>query len=443
MKRSIGLVCLSIFLVLCFSRALSWSEADSPVQTIYRNGVPHTDRNGHLLASYDAESSFFPIGSWGCPRPEVRQGTDYDWQKLVDAGVNTVWPWPYDTAEQLADAERYGLQLMLMQKPGAERILEIKDHPNLLGIVWQDEPILQPGDQGEMFRKFVEYREMVNRVAPDIPVFVNNCSWISHPDWVKWNTAGDVSCHDNYPIWPVTRSLAFGSFGTTPNGIPQSMSLAVSSNGESKPVWLVVGAFESICNPTSQYPFRFPTPMQLRAMVYAGLTHGATGLCYFIWDSWVSRAGNNIGISRAPVENHSVTAKPVHRIASRALWEAMAQVNREVHELTPALLAPTIGAELDYVLGVEGEAITQYPIRAMLKPHPDRGYVLLTVNLDDAVLKASYCFEGTLLETVRPLFEEREPLKLDKEDAFADEYEPFDVHVYHVEFREQKMSKTD
>jgi hypothetical protein len=37
------------------------------VQVIYRQGVPHTDKNGNPLTSYDPQRSFFQIGIWGNP----------------------------------------------------------------------------------------------------------------------------------------------------------------------------------------------------------------------------------------------------------------------------------------------------------------------------------------------------------------------------------------
>ena len=40
--------------------------------------------------------------------------------------------------------------------------------------------------------------------------------------------------------------------------------------------------------------------MQLRAQVYAGLIHGATGIIYFCWDTYVCRDGHVIGMSPDP-----------------------------------------------------------------------------------------------------------------------------------------------
>ena len=81
----------------------------------------------------------------------------------------------------------------------------------------------------------------------------------------------------------------------------------------------------------------------------------------------------------------------------------------------------------------QGKPVSDTPIRCLLKPHPEGGYVLLTVNLDDAVMKATYEFPAGLKQ-VQPMFEEREPLELGEEQkSFADMYDPFEVHVYRVQ----------
>ncbi|MEN6549445.1 MAG: hypothetical protein ABFE07_25650, partial [Armatimonadia bacterium] len=46
---------------------LKASSDFNAVQSIYRHGVPHTDKNGDLLATYDPNRSFFQIGIWGNP----------------------------------------------------------------------------------------------------------------------------------------------------------------------------------------------------------------------------------------------------------------------------------------------------------------------------------------------------------------------------------------
>ena len=58
--------------------------------------------------------------------------------------------------------------------------------------------------------------------------------------------------------------------------------------------------------------------------------------------------------------------------------------------------------------------------------------MLLTVNVDDTVLNATWTFEPRLA-SVAPMFEDRDPLAVTREHSFSDRYEPFDVHVYRIQ----------
>ena len=277
----------------------------------------------------------------------------------------------------------------------------------------------------------------VHRIIPNLPVFVNDAPWITPPAttwWLKWNTSSEVSCHDNYPVLCFRHNVR--SIGLNPNAIPQTVSLAVAANKEQKPVWLIVGAFEQgVQAGVMRFRFRYPTPEQLRAQVYAGLIHGATGIVYFIWDSYIGRPGKIFGISPAPEINYDPqcgNATPIQMIKARALWETTVQINRELAELTPALLSPT-DSELNYKVHIEGEAVTDTPIRTLLKKNPNGGNILLTVNLDDAMLNVTYTFPNPLKD-VQVLFENSRVISPQPSsiDHFTLHYEPFETHVIQI-----------
>jgi hypothetical protein len=112
--------------------------------------------------------------------------------------------------------------------------LDIRDHPNLLGNVWTDEPTgnFWGKDMEGRFKAFLDYKSKANRIAPNLRVFINDVPWIDPPAtpwWTKWNTAGDVSCHDNYPVKhsAQTRSIS---------AIADTVGLAVKVNDQKKPV---------------------------------------------------------------------------------------------------------------------------------------------------------------------------------------------------------------
>lgn len=413
------------------------------VQCIYREGVPHTDRYGNRLMAYDSERSFFQIGIWGNPFGEI-YGYKYDLKTLTDAGFNTIWPWHGRKLENiLGAAADHGLQVVYMGHLAEEEAATCKDHPNWLGNVWCDEPTgsFWGKDMQGKFDEFLAYKKRINKTAPGRAVFINDVPWIMPPAtawWTKWNTAGDVACHDNYPIMNRQHRARLIGGEKLSNGIDRTVNLAAAVNQEQKPVWLIVGAFR--VQGAGSFPFRHPTPMQLRAQVYAGLIHGATGIIYFCWDTYVCRDGHVIGMSPDPQVQYlepgpgkprPSPARPMDLAAAEALWMAATQTNREIHELTASLLSSTV-VDVDYGVEVKGESISEDPIRCLLKPHPDGGYVLLTVNLDDAVLSATYTFPSAL-QSAQRLFENRPSAETnDDKKTFTDHYEPFDVHVYRI-----------
>lgn len=421
------------------------------VQIVYRDGVPHTDPNGRPMMAYEKARSFFPIGMWGNPRSGAVDGHDYDWQALEEAGFNTVWPWNVRIGPALADAEKHDVQVIVMGEITDEDLAAYRDHPRLLGNQVREEPTGSLWGKPAMqtsYDAFLAYKEKANAVAPALRVFALDVAWIMEPAtswWTKWNTAGDVTAHDNYPI--AARGPRTPSIGAEPNGIPQSVALAAAANQEGKPVWIVLGAFEMRSEGSiGSFAFRFPTPIQLRALVYASLIHGATGIHYFIWDSYISRDGSVIGMSpdprvayapvpRAPNKTRPSPASPMQLAQSRGLWAAASHINRELAQLAPALLSPTVGVDFDYTVKVEGKGVTATPIRCLLKPHPDGGYVLLSVNVDDALLKVTFTFPGKIQET-SVLHENRQPATPGEDGrSFSLNYEPFDTHVVRVQMK--------
>jgi len=423
---------------------LKASSDFNAVQSVYRHGVPHTDKNGNLLTTYDPNRSFFQIGIWGNPYGEI-YGVNYDLKALTDAGINTIWPWPMRPLEnQLEAAKQANLQVVAMGPQDLTAAAKLKDHPNWLGNVWRDEPTGSFwGEKMEgKYKEFLDYKAKMNAAAPGRAVFINDVPWITAPAtswWVKWNTAGDVACHDNYPIMTrKQRSRTIADEGVR-SGIPETVALATAVNKEQKPVWLIVGTFSQRTH--GAFPFRFATPMELRAQVYAGLIHGATGIIYFCWDTYVCRDGGVMGMSANPQVQYlkggpnqpkPTPVKPMEIAESQALWTAATFINQELKALTPALLSPTAPESVKYSLKTEGQPVSNVPIRCLLKSHPDGGYVLLTVNLDNAVVKGTYEFPGGLKQ-VQPLFEERPAYELKEgQKTFDDMYDPFEVHVYRV-----------
>lgn len=426
------------------------SSNNDAIQTVYRQGVPHTNRQGEVRLTYDQNASFFPIGIWGAQLPGKQWDSEADWSLLKEAGFNTVWPWFSPLEQALDAATAYDMQLVYMGavKPEERALLGSSTH--LLGNVWYDEPIGKLGsvDMEALFAEFNAYRAEIHAVAPKLPVFINDAPWIMPPAtdwWLKWNAAARISCHDNYPI--MNKKHRARSIGAEPNGIPQSVSLGVSNGEEKRPQWLIVGAFDQPGEYGESFPFRFPTPQQLRAQVYAGIIHGATGIIYFTWDTYIPRDGGVIGMAPNPKTAYTpvprqegytkpLPATPMQLVQSRALWEAATQINEELQALAPIIFLPTTDESLGLTLAVEGEAETENPIRILAKPTGNGSFILLTVNLDDAMLRGTFEFTRTVTHAATR-FEQQIPLVLEEEaHAFSMSYEPFAVHVLQIKLAE-------
>jgi len=403
------------------------------VQTEYGSYVPHTTKRGVPLTAYSAADSFFPIIMYGAPLSSAGAN---DWAQLKTANFNTVAPWLLSyPATFLTQGAAANLQVIVMGAWSNSILNGIKDHANLLGNIWKEDPIklLDTGTIETQYANFLAYKSTANGIAPAMRVFT--ADWFNFSNsaltwWQHWNTAGDVSCHKNYPVTAGALTLA-----PEPRGLPQTTMLAVNANMEAKPIWLVVGAFESTKSPTEKEAFRFPTEQQLRTQVYAGIVSGATGIAYFTWDNSSARGMNVIGIAPSPPASYiqgQPVARPEQLLQSAQLWKAVAQINAELAQLSGAILSPT--SSLDYTLVITGDGVTHTPLRCMLKPNlsASNRYYLITVNVDKAVLKVVYSFPQAL-ETVQPLFENRTAIAPEAGNlAFTDYYEPYDTHVYEI-----------
>ena len=161
--------------------------------------------------------------------------------------------------------------------------------------------------------------------------------------WDTWNSSGDVTAHDNYPLRPWTEDL---------EALAQSVSRAVHLNGERKPVWITLQAFGGA--PGLSPPARIPTPEELRGMAFTAIIHGATGLILFAYDSWATREGNVIGIAPETAEGYGKGRQchTVQAAQSRALWAGATALNAELARLAPRILSPT--ARLAYEVSFSG-----------------------------------------------------------------------------------------
>ncbi len=429
---------LALALAGCRDETDIWHDTPEAVRTVYRDGVPHTDRHGRLRRTFDPARSFLPIGLYHALVGR-HFGREYGLSAARAAGFDLIYPWEgQEVAPVTAAAKVAGLAVISADPTDAELRRDAAD-PDSPVIAWTlDQEPSRDTIRGDGWReRLARFRARlleIHALDPRRPVTV-----IDAPDftgagadrWAAWATAGDISSHFNYPI----RTTPPESLSTT-RGLPQSVARAVALNHERKPVWLVVQAFGS---PAQHWAM--PTPAELRAMIYAGFVHGATGVIYFALDSFVTRDDGVIGMAPDPAANYNSTpdfnhdgkppavADAAQLAASRALWREAARINGELATLRPALLSPT--SSRPYRVAILGQGNSRAPVRTMLKEW-EGAATLIAVNVDDVPVTWRVRFDSPVTPS-RAVFDSK-AAPASVPNGWTDRLPAFGVRVYRFRF---------
>ena len=402
------------------------------VQTIYRDGAPHTTRQGVVRLSYEAGESFFPIGIYN-GLMEAGDGRD-GFALYASVGFNSVFPWrDQDFDAVLAAARASGLQVVVRDPTDAE-LPRFANDPAVLGYDLDHEPTVHAQAETALWRleAFRDRRAAVRALDPRRPVFTVDAPGITPPyrnSWLAYVEAGDLVCFWKYPFFNAPVRTMMG-----PRSLPEVTALAAETARERKPVWYVAQASRSPIN-----NWFMPEAAQARAMIYAGLIHGATGVIWFTHDSYASRDGRVIGASPDPKPNYD-GARPDRRklgiplratardlAQSRRMWRTIERLNAELAVLGPAILSST--SARDYRVAVRGASASPTPIRTLLKNGPE-GPVLLAVNIDANPVEARFTFDGPLA-ALEPVFG-AVPAPAVAADGWTERIEAWGVRVYRL-----------
>lgn len=383
------------------------------------------------MAQYDSARSFLPIGVYHA-LTGTHHGRAYDFATLKQAGFNTVHGWEGQTLTTLVEAAaRNGLQLIYHNPTDAD-IMAQRGNTSILAWYLDEEPTLRKWDPDwtDRFATFKQRRDRIHAMDPGRAVFVLDTPYIDPPwreRWVAWNNAGDVSAHWNYPLTGRTTDTVTGR-----RGVPETVATAVEVVSGRKPVWLVVQAFAS-----PVWDWRMPSEAELRAIVYAGIVHGATGIIYFAYDSFVTRDGQVLGAAPrteidygdAPDYDHDgkppLTVSEDDAAGSRMLWRAITRLNGELARLAPAILSPT--ARLDYSVATGGEVDggASASVRTILKDTGD-GLVLIAVNVENKPVQVRFGFPQAAGTPEFIFGGKKDPTT----SAWTETFEPFAVKIF-------------
>jgi hypothetical protein len=464
------------------------------IQRIYQDGVPHIDRIGRPLFDYVEGVSFFPIWMYGMKHPRTAYLCHADeatkaWVSPEDPRVSNIAllkQGGFNTAQFfgegdysevfLKEVQREGLQALMYWKPlnrGLDAEPTIRnfirtygEHPNLLGIIPTEETghylsyykdPLKPSVE-KWIEHFAGMRSQIRQFTSR-PIFHIDDLWLANQTelpssdndlktWRAWNDPSDVIALDNYP-----QSLSRLETFDVSRGLSRMGDFVLRTYHERKPFWALINAYEEVPAPGKPTLAEFPSPAQMRAMVYTSIVGGATGIGYFIFDDYASRKSRLIGIrpDTPTAYLHQGTCADAYwsdmvevseskAKQSQELWQAVTGINGEIQKLAPVILSRT--SRSPYRVLLSDTSISPAPIRTLLKEYRGEKY-LIAVNLDRKRLDVTLELMGELMDplidprlsapSVDVMFENRSigaSVEKNVVASFSDTFEEFAVHVY-------------
>ncbi len=404
--------------------------------------VAHIDRVARLRDDFDPARSFFPIGIYHALTGRY-SGRSYELSTLAALGFNTVHPWEgLDLRDFVPKARAAGLQVLPNAAVRPEAPALAAD-PAILAWYLEEEPVSRAGDAAGRRRDFERRRAEFAAIDGGRAQLVVETSLTLQPHrdaFDEWARSAGIFGLTVYPIVENSGSEGRRPSISYPRGIPETIAAAMSANAPSRPVWLFVQAFASPMHMPRQR-WLMPTPTELRAMIYAGLIHGATGIFIFAQDSFVTRAGQVVGIGPDIPESYEppypdisdgrppLAATSAERKAARELWNRLPGLTAEIRALAPSLLQP--GPDMGYRVAIADGSARGTPIRTLLKPLADGAVVLMAVNVEARPVAVRYEFDRPLVHVTRMFGDTPPPRPVG--GIFHDTFEPYGVRVYRLE----------
>ena len=159
---------------------------------------------------------------------------------------------------------------------------------------------------------------------------------------------------------------------------------------------------------------RFPEEHEIRAMSFASIIHGATGITWYTYGGYHDPKNNRT--------NYGMTSTPER-------WKVITTITRQLRELEPVLVERTPVDQPTAVVysGMRFDAYGHPAVTCLLKRHEGETYVLAVNSTLDTV-EAGIPVAGVTGGTV--MFEGRAAIVED--GAVKDTFKPYDVHIYRL-----------
>jgi hypothetical protein len=288
-------------------------------RTVFKVGTFQTftvrTSEGDVEANVRVIQPFFPVGMYGGDAAfSSREGI----QALISWGIDTIVADPKLCDEALSkgfkviatgpvrnEKEKYSIDI--------EKIERYKDHPSLLAWYVVDEPDIWELSGNIPKGATQEWTDGIRKIDGRNPTYVVLCR---PPIFEMFSGIPDILAVDPYPVTHLP--LDYVSY----------MTNRIREASKPKPIWVIPQAFR-FARPTSEgrWPWpRYPTPEEERLMTYMALAHGAKGIVYFVYNSWVD-------YPRDPVQGLAYDST-----ATLALREEITKLSVELHVVGPLLV---------------------------------------------------------------------------------------------------------
>ena len=351
------------------------------------------------------KGDFFPIAVW--LQNPAKAGL------YRAAGFNLyVALWEGPTEDQLQQLKQAGMQVVCNQN--AVGLKHLND-PTIVGWMHGDEPDnAQSLGEGKGYgppilpAKIVESYNRIRAADPDRPVLLNlsmGVAWdgwfgrgvrTNHPeDYAEYVKGCDIASFDIYPVAMENKEVA-GNLWYVAQGVERLKKWT-----QGRPVWNCIE-----CSRIQNKDQHKATPQQVRCEVWMSIIHGSMGLIYFVHE-W------------QPSFNESALLSDPEMLA------AVSKMNHQIGELAPVLNSPTVadGAKAS-------SSNTKVSVATMVKKYGGSAYVF-AVAMREGQTETRFAIQGLSgSNTVEVLGENR--MLASKDGVFADDFKPWDVHLYRI-----------
>ncbi len=364
-------------------------------------GKAATPSQGFINGIYGSDPNFFPITVW-------QQQPEYYAQQYKDIGIN-IFSGLDDgpSEERLSLLKKAGLGVTLSQQKSA---LNSFPQYSSLYLGWQkyDEP---DNAQGNASVPCISSTEVINTynefkaADPARPVIINFGQAVANPNALDrgYTCYGQNQGPGEYTYTSYAKGADILSFDVYPanHGYPITYVADGVDNlkkwvGTSKPIWAFIETTQIEADQSK------PTPEQVKAEVWLALTHGASGIQYF-------------------VHVFTPTYMNTGLLVDGPMSTAVHNINSQISNLAPVLNSPTI----DNGASVSATARIDH----VVKKSNNQTY-LFAVSPNSGNVNATFTVAGQGSGTVAVIDENRTIAMTN--GSFTDSFAGYGVHLYQI-----------